>query len=172
MGDGLILAGMAAGAFLSRALARHLAARMGADRVVVLGLGLEILGVASLVLVLRAGAPMPALAGFLVLYGLRLGLASAQLTSTVLRDIPTAASGQGSATQSTVRRLGSGFGTAIAGSVLAVATTYAATTKLEALSLPGINAADWAQKLSDSAGGLIPLVLHTHAGVAFGEYAA
>lgn len=172
MGAGLILAGMAAGAFLSGALARRLAARMGADRVVVLGLGLEILGVAALVLVLRVGAPMPALVGFLVLYGLGLGLASAQLTSTVLRDIPTAAAGQGSATQSTVRQLGSGFGTAIAGSVLAVVTTHAATTKLEALSLPGINAAEWAQKLSDSAGGLIPLVLHTHAGAAFGEHAA
>ena len=39
MDAGLILAGMAAGAFLSRALARRLAARMSADRVVVLGLG-------------------------------------------------------------------------------------------------------------------------------------
>ncbi|KAA0977299.1 MFS transporter [Paeniglutamicibacter gangotriensis] len=137
MGAGLVLADMAAGAFLSGALARPPAARMGADRVVVLGLGLEILGVAALVLVLRAGAPMPALVGFLLLYGLGLGLASAQLTSTVLRDTATAASGQGAATQSTVRQLGSGFGTAIAGSVLAVVTTHAATTKLRHSHCPG-----------------------------------
>lgn len=172
MGAGLILAGMAAGAFLSGAMARHLAERLGADRVVVLGLGLEIVGVVALVVVLGAGAPLLGMVAFLVLYGLGLGLASAQLTSTVLRDIPTGASGQGSATQSTVRQLGAGLGTAIAGSVLAIATTHAAVTNLGVLALPGINATDWAQRLSDSAGGLIPLVLHTDAGGAFGQHAA
>ncbi len=172
MGAGLILAAMAAGAFLSGAMARHLAASMGADRVVVLGLGLEVAGVAALVWVIGAGAPMLPLVLLLVVYGLGLGLASAQLTSTVLRDIPPEASGQGSATQSTLRQLGSGFGTAIAGSVLAVATTHAATTSLAALDLPGLDAAAWAQRLSDSAGGLIPQVLHGNAGAAFGEHAA
>ena len=170
MGAGLILAGMAAGAFLSGAMARHLAASMGADRVVVLGLGLEIAGVAGLAWVIGAGAPMLPLVLLLVVYGLGLGLASAQLTSTVLRDIPPEASGQGSATQSTLRQLGSGFGTAIAGSVLAVATTHAATVSLSALDLPGLDAAAWARRLSDSAGGLIPQVLHGNAGAAFGEH--
>jgi hypothetical protein len=42
----------------------------------------------------------------LVVYGLGLGLASAQLTGTVLRDVPVGVSGQGSATQSTVRQIG------------------------------------------------------------------
>ncbi|WP_353616689.1 MFS transporter [Arthrobacter sp. AQ5-05] len=172
MGAGLILAGMAAGAFLSGALARRLAEALGADRVVVLGLGMEITGVAALLFVLGAGAPLLPLVGSLVFYGLGLGLASAQLTSTVLRDIPTGASGQGSATQSTVRQLGAGFGAAIAGSVLAVATTHAATTNLAALALPGLDAGDWARKLSDSAGGLIPLIQHGNAGAAFGPHAA
>lgn len=161
MGAGLILAGMAAGAFLSGAMARHLAARMGAERVVVLGLGLEIIGVIALVWMLGIGSPLLPLIAFLVLYGLGLGLASAQLTSTVLRDIPAEASGQGSATQSTLRQLGSGLGTAISGSVLAIATTHAATTSLAALNVAGLDAASWAQKLSDSAGGLIPQVQHT-----------
>ncbi|GAA1496861.1 DHA2 family efflux MFS transporter permease subunit [Paeniglutamicibacter kerguelensis] len=172
MGAGLILAAMAAGAFLSGAMARHLAASMGADRVVVLGLGLEVAGVAALAWVIGAGAPLLPLVLLLVLYGLGLGLASAQLTSAVLRDIPPEASGQGSATQSTLRQLGSGLGTAIAGSVLAVVTTRAATTSLAALGLPGLDAAAWAQRLSDSAGGLIPQVLHGNAGAAFGEHAA
>ena len=57
----------------------------------------------------------------LVVYGIGLGLASAQLTSTVLRDIPEELSGAGSATQSTVRQLGSALGAAIAGSALASA---------------------------------------------------
>ena len=171
MGAGLILAGMAAGAFLSGAMARRLAETMGADRVVVLGLGMEIAGIAGLAWAVGAGAPMTPVVLLLVFYGLGLGLASAQLTSTVLRDVPPEASGQGSATQSTLRQLGSGFGTAIAGSVLAVATTQAATTSLGDLGIPGLDAAAWAQRLSDSAGGLIPQVLHGGAGAAFGEHA-
>lgn len=171
MGAGLILAGMAAGAFLSGAMARHLAARMGAERVVVLGLGMEILGVAGLVWVLGTGSALLPMVLLLVLYGLGLGLASAQLTSTVLHDIPAEASGQGSATQSTVRQLGSGFGTAIAGTVLAVATTQAAITSLGALKIPGLDASVWAQRLSDSAGGLITQLQHGSAGAAFGENA-
>ena len=50
-----------------------------------------------------------------------LGLASAQLTGTVLRDVPVEVSGQGSATQSTVRQIGSALGTAFAGGTLSVA---------------------------------------------------
>src|SRR5699024_3775299 len=42
---GLVLAAMAAGAFLSGALARHLAAWIGASGTVLLGLGLEVFGV-------------------------------------------------------------------------------------------------------------------------------
>ena len=163
MGAGLILAGMAAGAFLSGAMARHLADRLGADRVVVLGLGMEIVGVLGMAWVLEIGSPLFPMIALLVFYGLGLGLASAQLTSTVLRDIPTAASGQGSATQSTLRQLGSGLGTAIAGSVLAIATTHAATTSLGALNVKGLDAGSWAQKLSDSAGGIIPQIQHSPA---------
>lgn len=163
MGAGLILAGMAAGAFLSGAMARHLAARLGADRVVVLGLGMEIIGVLGLAWILGIGSPLLPMIALLVFYGLGLGLASAQLTSTVLRDIPTEASGQGSATQSTLRQLGSGLGTAIAGSVLAIATTHAATTSLAALNVKGLDAGSWAQKLSDSAGGIIPQIQHSPA---------
>lgn len=161
MGAGLILAGMAAGAFLSGAMARHLAARLGADRVVVLGLGMEIIGVLGLAWILGIGSPVVPMIVLLVFYGLGLGLASAQLTSTVLRDIPTEASGQGSATQSTLRQLGSGLGTAIAGSVLAIATTHAATTSLSAMNVKGLDAGSWAQKLSDSAGGIIPQIQHS-----------
>lgn len=51
---GLVLAGMALGAFASGASARHLAARLGAPGVVVLGLGLEVVGVALLTWVVAA----------------------------------------------------------------------------------------------------------------------
>ena len=56
---------------------------------------------------------------WLVVYGIGLGMASAQLTSTVLRDVSAEKSGQGSATQSTVRQIGSALGVAIMGTILA-----------------------------------------------------
>ena len=59
-----------------------------------------------------------------MVYGLGLGLASAQLTGTVLQDIPVAVSGQGSATQSTVRQVGSALGTAFAGAALSISLAF------------------------------------------------
>ena len=107
MGAGLVLAAMAAGAFLSDAAARHLAARFGAPGTVLIGLGLEVAGVVALALLLGPDTSGWLVAVPLVVYGLGLGLASAQLTDMVLQDIPVQISGQGAATQSTVRQIGS-----------------------------------------------------------------
>ena len=115
---GVVLAAMALGAFLSGASARHLSAQMGAAGVVVLGLTLEVVGVGLLAWVVGAQGSTWLIVFTLVVYGIGLGLASAQLTSTVLHDIPTNQSGAGSATQSTVRQLGSALGATIAGSAL------------------------------------------------------
>lgn len=120
MGAGWVLAAMAFGAFFAGAQARHLAARFGAPKVVLLGLGLEVLGVLLVALVLGVSTSPWLIAALLAVYGVGLGLASAQLTSTVLRDVPEAESGQGSATQSTVRQVGSALGSAVAGAVLSV----------------------------------------------------
>jgi len=54
----------------------------------------------------------------LFVYGLGVGLATAQLTGVVLADVPVANSGQASGTQSTSRQIGSAFGIAILGTVL------------------------------------------------------
>ncbi|MDT0157675.1 MFS transporter [Microbacterium sp. ARD32] len=144
MGAGLVLAGMALGAFVSGAAARHLAARLGAPGVVVLGLALEVAGALALTLIVQGGTPGWVIVIPLVFYGLGLGLASAQLTGTVLRDVPVAISGQGSATQSTVRQVGSALGTAFAGAALSVAL---AVTLPAALSAAGVSGAD---RLADS----------------------
>lgn len=119
LGAVLVLAAMGVGAFFSGSMARHLAERMGAPNVVLLGLGIEVVGVTAAALLLSASGSPWLLALLLVVYGLGLGLASAQLTGTVLADIPTEQSGQGSATQSTVRQVGSALGTALIGGVLA-----------------------------------------------------
>ncbi|MGO2540114.1 MFS transporter [Specibacter sp. AOP5-B1-6] len=162
---GFVLAAMALGAFFSGASARHLAARMGPPTVVIIGLGLETAGVLALGLLITSTTSVWLIAALLVVYGLGLGLASAQLTGTVLADIPTAVSGQGSATQSTVRQLGAALGSAVMGSVLAHFAVSRATGLLAGV--PGVpaNQVDTlAGQLRDSAGGVVPQLsqLGTH----------
>ena len=157
LGAGLVLAAMGVGAFASGASARHFAERFGAVNVVVLGLSLEIVGLVLTALFLTPSLSPWILALFLVVYGLGLGLASAQLTGTVLADIPVAQSGQGSATQSTVRQVGSALGTALIGAVLVAGLAQAVPAQLA--NVHGISAAQ-AQQLSQSTqasdGGSIP----------------
>ena len=80
----------------------------------------------------------------------------AQLTSTVLADIPEELSGAGSATQSTVRQLGSALGAAIAGSALAAAMAQKIPAALNNVSgLPGEVADQLSHVTQSSAGAVI-----------------
>lgn len=151
MGAGLVLAAMALGAFFAGASARHLAARFGSPGVVLIGLGLELTGVIAVALVVSSTSPGWLIAALLVIYGLGLGLASAQLTGTVLSDVPTEVSGQGSATQSTVRQVGSALGTAISGAALSVALGMTLPAALERNGLTGETADKLAAGTRDSA---------------------
>lgn len=155
MGAGLVLAAMAVGAFLAGGAARHLAARLGPPKVVVVGLLLELLGVVAVAASVAREEPPWLLAVLLVGYGAGLGLASAQLTGTTLVDIPADRSGQGSATQSTVRQLGAALGTALAGAVLSWGLGSAVETDLRAAHVPPPVAARLAAVTRDSAGGVI-----------------
>lgn len=158
LGAGLVLAGMALGAFASGAAARHLAVRLGAPGTVLLGLGLELTGVIVLALLITGSSPGWLIALPLVLYGLGLGLASAQLTSTVLRDVPVEVSGQGSATQSTTRQIGSAFGTAFSGAALSIALAITLPSALTAAGITGEKADQLATTVRDGAGTPITLL--------------
>ncbi|WP_288782972.1 MFS transporter [uncultured Cutibacterium sp.] len=154
---GVVLAAMALGSFLSGASARHLAARMGATGVVVLGLSLEVIGVGLLAWVVGAQGSTWLTVLTLVVYGIGLGLASAQLTSTVLHDIPADQSGAGSATQSTVRQLGSALGAAIAGSALGSAMNHTIPDAVTSASRVPARALDTLVRATEnSAGSAIP----------------
>ncbi len=156
MGAGFVLAAMAIGAFLSGASARHLAARMTPSSVVVLGLSLELAGVAATALLLGPSTSPWLIALPMAVYGVGLGLASAQLTSLVLGDIPAAQSGSASATQSTLRQIGSALGSAVAGTALAAALTGRLPGDLAPIhALPAQAAGQLASGTVDSAGGLI-----------------
>ncbi|MDX2376169.1 DHA2 family efflux MFS transporter permease subunit [Microbacterium sp. LRZ72] len=152
MGAGLVLAAMALGAFFAGASARHLAARVGSPGTVLIGLGLEVAGVMALAFLITATTPGWLVALPLVVYGLGLGLASAQLTGTVLRDVPLDISGQGSATQSTVRQIGSALGTAFAGAALSVSLAATLPAALAASGISGDTADQLANQTRQSAG--------------------
>ncbi|NNG18459.1 DHA2 family efflux MFS transporter permease subunit [Naumannella sp. ID2617S] len=152
---GLVLAAMALGAFFSGAGARHLAGRLGAPMVVTVGLLLELLGVVGVSLTVWRQSPAWLLALPLLVYGIGLGLASAQLTSTVLQDIPTEQSGAGSATQSTVRQLGSALGSALGGTALAVTLHQVLPGRLAAVGLDPAQVDAFTRQITDSAGGIL-----------------
>lgn len=107
--------------------------RLGPPKVVIIGLALETAGLLVLGLFITTTTSVWLIAAPLVVDGLGLGLASAQLTVTVLADIPMAISGQGSATQSTVRQLGAALGSAIMGRVLAHFSVTRSTELLAAV---------------------------------------
>ncbi|MET4226096.1 DHA2 family efflux MFS transporter permease subunit [Oerskovia enterophila] len=170
LGAGVVLATMAAGAFVSGAMARHLAAAIGSPRTIVLGLVLEVVGVLAVALVVTPTVSSWLIAALLVIYGLGLGLASAQLTGTTLVDVPEEESGQASATQSTARQLGSALGTAFIGAALAIGLSTAVPPALEKVDgVPPAVATQVADATQQSAGGTIPQLRTEGTSSQFGE---
>lgn len=172
MSAGLVIAAMAVGAFVSGAAARHLAARFGSPGTVLIGLALEVVGTLILALVVTGTTPGWLVALPLVLYGLGLGLASAQLTGTVLRDVPVDVSGQGSATQSTVRQIGSALGTAFAGAALSVSLALTVPAALAGAGITGSAADELADATRQSAGTMITQLRGQGAAGPFGDQTA
>ncbi len=115
---GVILASVAIGTLASGGAARHVAAAMGPTRVVRLGMVLEVVGILAIGFTLSVDRSPWWLVIALIVYGLGLGFASAQLTNVVLEDVPAIQSGQASAMTSTFRQVGSALGAAILGTVL------------------------------------------------------
>ncbi|QLY32448.1 DHA2 family efflux MFS transporter permease subunit [Nocardia huaxiensis] len=166
LGAGYVLAAMAVGAFLAAGIAEGLVHKFGPVRVVQIGLAIEAVAIALAALVVTPDISGWWLAILLFGYGVGLGMASAQLTGAVLADVPTVASGQGSATQSTVRQVGSAFGTAVIGALLSVSLGHDLTKQLD--TVPNLSAETvdtLATATRESAGGAIAGVRdHDHAG--------
>lgn len=112
---GLALVPLAAGSFLASGAVAALSRRYSPILVVRVGLCLEILAIGALALLIRPDSTAWLTSPILLVYGLGVGLATAQLTSVVLAEVPVARSGQGSATQSTARQTGSALGIAVLG---------------------------------------------------------
>ncbi|SCE74636.1 DHA2 family efflux MFS transporter permease subunit [Micromonospora mirobrigensis] len=115
---GLALLPLAVGSFVASGLGAALTRRRGAARAVQLGVAAELVGVAGLGLVVSPDTSWWAPLGFLFVYGMGVGLATAQLTGVSLAEVPVRQSGQGSGLQSTARQVGSALGIAVLGTVL------------------------------------------------------
>ncbi len=92
--------------------------RIGATAVVRLGMVLEMVGIVAIGFTLSVDRSPWWLAIPLVVYGLGVGFATAQLTNVVLEDVPPKRSGQASAMTSTFRQIGSALGAACLGAIL------------------------------------------------------
>jgi EmrB/QacA subfamily drug resistance transporter len=143
---------LAIGAFLAGPMAARLSARRGAHQVVRLGLALETIAAAGVGLTLHATSTGLQIAPWMFVYGVGLGLASAQLTSVALRDVPRAASGQASGTQSTARQVGSALGVAVLGTLFAVSLGHVMTSKLHDGALPTAQRTAVIRALRDTSG--------------------
>ncbi len=134
---GLIFLALAVGSFFAAPLSATVARRYGPRRAVTLGMALEAVGIFFTTILIGPTVAGIALALPLFVYGIGVGLATAQLTSIVLSDIPPERSGLASGTNSTMRQVGSALGVAILGTVLFATLSSQAGSNLES-ALPGV----------------------------------
>ena len=154
---GLLILALAIGTFLISGGTAQLTQRFGGRAVVRVGLLLEAIAITGLGFSISLTASAPVLAAWLFLYGAGVGMATAQLTSVILFDVPVAQSGQASGLQSTVRQLGAALGIAVLGTLLV--STLGAATASNLNSVPGLPESAQKQVVSvvkGSAGAAIP----------------
>ncbi len=152
---GLVLLALAGGSFVASGIAGALANRVAPVWIVRAGLLAEVAGVAGVAFMIGPDSSPLALLPFLFVYGLGVGLATAQLTGVVLADVPVAESGQASGTQSTSRQLGAALGVAVLGTVLFSSTAGLLDTKLADRGVPDDQREQTVSAVVDSAGGAI-----------------
>jgi EmrB/QacA subfamily drug resistance transporter len=127
---GLVFLSLAIGAFFAAPLAATLAKRYGPRRTVSLGMALEAIGIFFTTIQLSSTVEGIQLVIPLFIYGIGVGLATAQLTSVTLSDIPVEKSGLASGANSTMRQVGSALGIAILGTILFVSLGNGVRDKL------------------------------------------
>ena len=155
LSTGFVLLALAAGAFLASGLAGGLGRRVPPVRMVQLGILLELIGVTGVGFAISPSSGWAEVTPFLFVYGIGVGLATAQLTGVVLKDVPVSESGQASGTQSTSRQLGSALGIAVLGTVLFTSVQIQLTNTLNDQGLPADTVSAVVTSVVDSSGGAI-----------------
>ena len=154
--SGLVILWLAAGAFLASAIGGALSGKLPPARAVQIGVGLELIGVLGVALFASTEAGWITLAPLLFLYGIGIGLATAQLTGVIMVDVPMTSTGQASGSQSTVRQVGSALGVAVLGTLLFTGTQVSMEQRLGDLEVPSSQSAVLVDAVVDSAGSVIP----------------
>jgi len=158
IGAGLVLLWLAGGAFFASGIGGALSGKLPPARAVQLGVLLEIVGIVGFGLVASTDTGWQAIAPFLFLYGVGVGLATAQLTGVIMVDVPMEKTGQGSGSQSTVRQIGSALGIAVIGTMLFTGTESSLQDRLDEIGVPVANQAVIVEAVVDSAGAAIPQI--------------
>ncbi|HEY4152013.1 MAG TPA: MFS transporter, partial [Pseudolysinimonas sp.] len=152
---GFVLVALAVGSFVASGFAATVGGRFAPVWVVRGGILLEIVGLVIVGLVIAVDTPWWSIAFGLFVYGIGVGLATAQLTGVVLADVPVEQSGAASGTQSTARQVGSALGIAILGTILFSTLGSQFADKLPS-TIPDATQTQLVDTVVDSAGGAIP----------------
>jgi len=153
---GLIILALAIGSFVASGFAGAFGNKVSPVTIVRVGILAEIIGVAIVALNITPTAQWWQIVPGVFIYGFGVGLATAQLTSVILKDVPIDQSGQGSGTQSTSRQVGSALGIAILGTILFTSLGASLQAKLDARQeIPAAQATQIVNAVVDSAGGAI-----------------
>ncbi|MEU6999840.1 DHA2 family efflux MFS transporter permease subunit [Nonomuraea sp. NPDC046570] len=152
---GLALVPLAAGSFLASGASFGMTGKLTPVGLVRLGLILEIAGLAGLALTATTDSSWWAIALALLLYGVGVGFATAQVTNVVLADIPSGSAGQGSGIQSAARELGFALGIAVLTTVFFSTLGARLGQILTATGMPAAQAERFAGTVTDSAGAAI-----------------
>lgn len=164
LSSGLVLLWLAGGAFLASAVGGALSGKITPVTAVRIGVALEMIGVMGIAIGASTMGGWQAIAGYLFIYGIGVGLATAQLTGVIMVDVPMDKIGQASGSQSTVRQIGSALGIAVLGTTLFTSTQIATSQNIQQLSVfqtapeeqVKVFADDMANLVVDSAGAVLP----------------
>ncbi|MEI2818723.1 MAG: MFS transporter [Marmoricola sp.] len=154
LGTGWLILSLAAGTFVMSGAVPQITNKIGQTAVVRIGLGLEAVAILGLAAVLP-GEPWQ-LALLLFVYGAGVGMATAQLTSVILSQVPVARSGEASGLQTTVRQLGSALGVALLGGLLITSLTSGTEDGLAKTGMPASVQSRIVDVVHGSVGAAIP----------------
>ncbi|MBN9152026.1 MAG: MFS transporter [Micrococcales bacterium] len=154
---GFVILTLAVGSFVASGFAGSYGNKVAPVWIVRTGILAEITGIVIVALVIAPDTQWWSIAIGLFIYGFGIGLATAQLTGVVLKDVPVEKSGQGSGTQSTSRQVGSALGIAILGTILFSSVGWSLQARLDDNSqIPDTVKTQIVDAVVDSAGNAIP----------------
>jgi len=156
LGAGWLLVSLAVGAFLASGVTPQATRALGQRAVVRIGLALEAIGIAALAATISLTIPGWLIALALFIYGVGVGMATAQLSSIIMSEVPPAQGGQASGMQSTIRQLGSALGVAVLGTLLVTSLGSGTEARLEGTGMPSAVRTQVVEIVRGSAGAAIP----------------